>query len=136
VSQGRRGDAVELFLTKAVGLPDEAMAQLRHAPVWPALQSVAHTLAYDAAVMRDTGTGSVEPLKRWASVRTPTLVIDGGDSPAWARNAVRALVDILPNARRRTLAGQTHQVSADVLAPVLDAFFTELNVARTGGVTS
>lgn len=136
VSEGRHGEAVELFLTKAVGLPDEALAQLRHAPVWPALQSVAHTLAYDGAVMRDTGTGSAEPLKRWASVRTPTLVIDGGESPAWARNAVRALVHTLPNARRHTLEGQTHQVSADVLAPVLDAFFAERNVARTGGVTS
>ena len=135
VSEGRRGDAVELFLTKAVGLPDEALAQLRHAPVWPALESVAHTLAYDAAVMRDTGTGRAEPLKRWASVGTPTLVIDGGDSPAWARNAVSALVDTLPNAERHTIEGQTHQVSADVLAPVLDAFFAERNAARVGGVT-
>ena len=136
MAEGRRGEVVELFITKAVGLPDDAVAQLRHAPVWPALESVAHTLSYDAAVMRDTGTGSAEPLKRWASVRTPTLVIDGGESPAWARNAVRALVDTLPKAERRTLEGQTHQVSADALAPVLDAFFAERNVRRMGGVTS
>jgi len=35
----------------------------------------------------------------------------------------RALVEILPDARRRTLAGQTHAVAPEVLAPVLDEFF-------------
>jgi len=133
-SEDRRGEAVALFLTKAVGLPDDMVAQLRNAPVWPALESVAHTLAYDAAVMGDTTIGSVEPLKRWASLQTPTLVIDGGDSPAWARNAVSAIAETLPHAERRTIEGQTHQVSADALAPILDAFFAERNGAHIEGV--
>jgi pimeloyl-ACP methyl ester carboxylesterase len=133
---GRRGEAVGLFLRTAVGLPGEVVAQLRQAPVWPALESVAHTLAYDAAVMGDTLSGSVEPLRRWSSVRTPTLAIDGGASPDWARNAVRTLAAILPNAEHRTMEGQTHQVSPDALAPVLDAFFTGRSIARVGEVSA
>ncbi len=43
-SSGRRGDAVELFITKAVGLPVEAVEQMRNAPMWPGLEEVAHTL--------------------------------------------------------------------------------------------
>ena len=51
--------------------------------------------------------------------------MDGGDSPTWARNAVQAVADALPNAQRRTLAGQTHAVSPDVLAPILVEFFAD-----------
>jgi hypothetical protein len=34
-----------------------------------------------------------------------------------------ALAAVLPNAERRTLEHQTHDVSAEVLAPVLAGFF-------------
>jgi hypothetical protein len=65
------------------------------------------------------------PAARWARVTIPTLVIDGGDSPAWARNAVQAIVDVLPQAERRTLDGQTHQVDPEVLAPLLEGFLVD-----------
>jgi len=86
---------------------------------------VAHTLPYDDAIMRDLTSGKPLPGARWAGVRIPTLVIDGGASPAWARNAVQALVDVLPRAERRTLDGQTHQVDPEVLAPVLAECFVD-----------
>jgi len=50
VSAGRRGDAVELYQTKAVGIPEEVVAQLRHAPFRPGLEAIAHTLIYDACL--------------------------------------------------------------------------------------
>lgn len=118
-SSGRHGDAVELFMTKAVGMPVEAVAQMRNTPMWPALEAVAHTLAYDATIM---GDGSL-PTERAASVTVPTLVMDGGASPAWMRTAVQALTDALPNAQRRSLEGQTHDVAPEALAPVLEEFF-------------
>ncbi len=128
LSEGRRGDAVELFMTEAVGVPAEVVSPMRGAPFWVGLESVAHTLAYDDAIMADLMSGKPLPASRWAGVTIPTLVIDGGDSPAWARNAVQAIVDVLPQAERRTLAGQTHQVDPEVLAPVLDEFFSTSSV--------
>ena len=122
-SSGRRGDAVEYFLTASAGVPAEAVAPMRDAPIWPAFESVAHTLPYDAAVMGDTMSGDAAPLGRWASVTAPTLVMDGGASPEWVHNAARVLADVLPNARRRTLEGQTHDVAPEVLAPALEEFF-------------
>ncbi len=98
LSEGRRGDAVELFMTEAVGLPAEAVSPMRGAPFWPGLESVAHTLPYDDAIMGDLTSGKPLPAARWARVTIPTLVIDGGESPAWARNAVQAIVDVLPQA--------------------------------------
>jgi hypothetical protein len=49
--------------------------------------------------------------------------MDGGKSPAWMRNAMRAWADVFPNAVHQTLAGQTHMVKQDVLAPALIDFF-------------
>jgi len=124
VSSGRRGDAVEFFMTKAVGVPDDYLAQMRDMPMWAEMEKVAHTLAYDGKIMGDNMAGHPLQTKQWASVTVPTLVMDGGASPAWARNAVQALADALPNARRCTLEDQTHGVDPAVLAPVLVEFLT------------
>jgi pimeloyl-ACP methyl ester carboxylesterase len=123
VSSGRRGDAVEYFMTKAVDVPAEYVAQMRNAPSWRTMEALAHTLVYDGAVMGDTLSGKPLLAERWASVTVPTLVMDGGASPAWAHKGVQAIADILPNPQRRTLEGQTHAVAPEVLAPVLAEFF-------------
>jgi hypothetical protein len=39
------------------------------------------------------------------------------------RDAMKELADVLPNAKHRTLEGQTHIVKAEALAPVLVDFF-------------
>ena len=80
---------------------------------------MAPTLAYDGAIM---GDGSV-PIERLASLTVPTLVIDGGASPAFMHNAAQAAAHALPNAQRRTLEGQTHDVAPQALAHVLVEFF-------------
>jgi pimeloyl-ACP methyl ester carboxylesterase len=122
-ASGRRGDAVEYFLTSGPGVPPEVVAGMRTEPFWPGMEKIAHTLAYDGAVMGDTMSGRPLPADRWASVTVPTLVMDGDQSPAWARNSVAALVDVLPNAERRSLEGQDHGAASEVLAPVLVEFF-------------
>ena len=55
---------------------------------------------------------------------TEPLVADGGMSPAWIHNGVQAVADAAPDTQRRTLPGQTHQVKAAALAPVLVEFLT------------
>ena len=92
--------------------------------MWAPMEAVAHTISYDGRVMGDAMVGSPEPLRRWESVTIPTLVMDGGASPDWQRNAVRALVDVLPNVRHRTLEGQDHGPADELLAPALIEFFT------------
>ena len=121
-STGRRGDAVEYFMVTGVGMPPEAIAAMKDAPFWPALEAVAHTLPYDIRVMAGNLSGKPLQADRWASVTIPTLVIDGGASPPWLGNAAQGLVDVLPEARRRTIEGQTHDVDPTLLAPVLEEF--------------
>ncbi len=122
-TSGRRGEAVEYFLTKAVGVPAETVAGMRQAPVWPAFEAVAHTLPYDAAFCEDTMSGRPLPANRWADVVAPVLVIDGGASLPWVAEGAQALAGVLPEARSRTLDGQDHAVDPDALAPVLREFF-------------
>jgi len=118
LNEGRRGDAVALAMT-TWGAPPEAIAGMRQAPIWPLFEAVAPTLAYDDAIM---GDGSI-PTARLASITVPTLVMDGGASPAFMHNAAQATAHALPNGQRRTLEGQTHDVAPQVLAPVLVEFF-------------
>jgi pimeloyl-ACP methyl ester carboxylesterase len=117
---GRLGDAVEYFLTAGLGMPSEMVAEMRNAPVWHGFEAVAHTLVYDTVLMDGQDTLLAE---RAPTVTAPTLLLDGGASPPWAAAAVDALAEILPHAERRTLAGQTHDVAAAVLAPALGDFF-------------
>lgn len=123
VAADRRGEAVEYFMTVAVGVPAEMVAGMRDSPAWPFMEALAHTIAYDGAVMGDAMAGDTKPLERWASVTVPTLVMDGGASPDWQRNAARALVDVLPNVEHRTLEGQDHGPAPEILAPALIEFF-------------
>jgi pimeloyl-ACP methyl ester carboxylesterase len=132
-SAGRGGDAIEYFLIAGAGLLPEAVAPMKDSSSWPAIETLAHTLPYDGAVMGPTLSGKQLPADRWATVTIPTLVVDGGESPAWQRNAAQALVDVLPNARRLTLEGQTHNVDPRVLTPVLEEFLTGAEPPRTGG---
>ena len=124
-ASGRRGEAVEYFLSNAVEVPEEALAQTRQAPMWPAMEAIAHTLAYDGAIMEGNMAGRPFSPGQWAAVTIPTLVMDGGASPVWIRHAAQAVADILPNARRITLEGQTHAVDPNLLVPVLVKFFAD-----------
>ena len=117
LAAGRRGDALELFM-RTVGLPEHAIAGIRRSPYWAKGESMAPTLAYDAAVM---GDGAV-PADRLAAVRAPTLVLAGGVSPGWMRDAARAAANAVPAGTYRELADQTHDVAPPVLTAAVRAF--------------
>ena len=79
LTSGRRGDAVEYFMTIAVGVPPPAVAQMRQSPSWAKMESAAHTLPYDQAIMDRATEGRVCP----AAVRHATM-------PCWFSTEVRA----------------------------------------------
>jgi pimeloyl-ACP methyl ester carboxylesterase len=124
VSADRRSDAVKLFL-KAVGVPAFFIVLMPLMPMWSKLKTIAHTLPYDGAIVRDNQRGKALPAKRWASVTVPTLVMDGGKSPLWMRRANQSLAASLPNAQYRTLEGQTHMLKPKAHAPMLVEFFRD-----------
>lgn len=118
IADGRRGDAVKYFM-RVVGVPAVAILMMQIMPFWSKLKAVAHTLPYDMAVMGDFTV----PAQRIAAIRVPALVIAGEKTQARLIAAVDEIARALPSAKRRMLAGQTHNVSAAALAPELVGFF-------------
>lgn len=122
IAEDRRGDAVTAFM-KSVDVPGFGIVMMRLLPAWKKLKGVAHTLPNDLALLEGLRQGRPLPADRWTTVAVPTLVADGGKSPAYMRNSAAAMAAVLPNARHETVPGQTHLVKAKALAPVLRSFF-------------
>ncbi|MFC9282596.1 alpha/beta fold hydrolase [Streptomyces collinus] len=118
LAEGRRGDAVELFL-RLTGLGEEMIRGARQSPMWSGLEAAAPSLAYDDAVMGD----GLLPRERLTAVSVPVLSVVGGASPEWMREAGRAVAEAVPRGTYRVLDGQTHMVEPDVLGPALAEFF-------------
>jgi pimeloyl-ACP methyl ester carboxylesterase len=119
VAEGRRGDALGLFMM-FVGMPPEHLAGARQHPMWEMWEAIADTLTYDAAAMGDDGS---VPAEKAADITVPTLVMDGTASFPFMYTTAVALALAIPHATHRRLIGQTHEVAAEVLAPVLLEFF-------------
>lgn len=118
VQSGRRGDAVELYQREAVGIPEPVIAGMRTAPFRPYMEAIAHTLAYDAAIVGDLSLP--EPLL--ASLGVPVLALSGEDSPPLLRAAAEAVARTVPTGTLRVLAGQTHDIAPEATAPVIVEF--------------
>lgn len=113
VGADRRAEAVEHWLT-AIGVPEEAISQME--PVKHALEAVAHTLVYDAAIAKAPLTDTLP------RVENPTLVLDSEGSDPGLAQAAADIARALPNATHRTLPGDWHGVDDAVLAPVIRDF--------------
>lgn len=114
VAEGRRDEAVEVFLVEAIGMPAEYLEPMRADPSWEKMTRYAHTLAYDGRIVQGTQDGTPLPADRWL-VDQPTEVVVGEGSEAFFHAGAQALAELLPHATYRTLPGQDH--SAFWMAP-------------------
>jgi pimeloyl-ACP methyl ester carboxylesterase len=117
LSDGRRDDALELFMRLA-GSPDEQIAGAKASPMWPRLQALAHTLAYDAACLRDRRPHP----DRLAKIRQPTLIATGGSAGPF-ETAADVIARSIQRGERLRLDGQAHVADPKVLARALKRFF-------------
>ena len=116
----RKGDAVGHFMM-LVGASPADVEGIRQTPMWPLWESIGHTLEYDHIAA--LGEDAAVPTERAARVAMPTLVMDGSESFPFMHTTAIALANAMPQGQHRTLEGQTHEVNADALAPVLIEFF-------------
>ncbi|MFI5938427.1 alpha/beta fold hydrolase [Actinoplanes sp. NPDC051494] len=121
IAAGDHGGAVKKFL-RSVGMPGFAVTIMSLLPPFRKMKPVAPTLPHDLRILGDTGRGVPLDPARWARVTIPAIVLDGGKSPQYMRNAAKALSEALPRAEYATLPGQTHIVKAPALAPAIKDF--------------
>lgn len=111
-----RGDleaALETFFKEVVRMPDHELARFRTLPVWNVRVKLAPTIPRELEIDRSY---RFEP-SRFATVHTPTLLLLGGDSPQFFRDAVAAVKAAVPNSGITILPGQQH--AAMDMAPQL-----------------
>lgn len=120
LAAGRNADAVGLFMM-LVGAPPDQVQGLRQSPIWPLFESIAPTLAYDHIAAM--GEDATVPVQRAAQVPVPTLLVTGSATFPFMYETAKTLASAMPNAQHRVLEGQTHEVSAQALAPMLIDFF-------------
>jgi len=123
VAANRRSDAVKKFM-RYVGTPAIAVFVMSLLPFWKKFTKIAHTLSNDLEIIAPHHQSQSLPRDKWSVITIPTLVMAGGKSPAWMRNAMRAWADVLPNSVHQVLPGQTHMVKQAVLVPALSSFFS------------
>jgi len=127
VSAGRRNDALKLFFTKAIGIPSFAVNLMRFLmPGWSKMAGMAHTIPYDIGVLAGTQTGKPLPPRRWTSVTAPILVVVGSKSEPFFHSGAKALTEMLPNTKYRSLEGTSHAsvlMGPQAIAAVMHQFF-------------
>ena len=121
IDQGDRDQALELAFTQMVRMPAEAVATLRHTPMWPEWMALAHTWP------REMRAASSLPrdLRQFATVKAPTLLLVGALSPVHLQESTRAIAEAMPHASVAELPGQGHGAldqAPQVVAEVLTAF--------------
>jgi pimeloyl-ACP methyl ester carboxylesterase len=120
LSAGDRSGALELFM-KLVGVPREQIQGMHYAPIWKEFELVAPTLEYDSMAL---GEGFSLPKDRVSRISMPTIVVVGEASPQFLQDSAKELKDAIPNAKLRSLQGQTHDVQPEAIAPVLKEFLS------------
>ena len=121
LAENKMGEAVALFV-KSVGVTDKQIAAMQRLPMWKGLTAMAPTLAYDTIELMEE-----YPKLDANIITTKSLVIYGGSSPAFMGETAQKLSETMTNATVQSLSGQTHDVKADALAPVLAEFFASIS---------
>lgn len=125
VADGDHDGALRYNFTSVLGMPEDAVAGMARMPMWPLMVSIAPTLVYDMAAVRDVNADT-DWRSRWASVTVPAIVYSGDRTFPGMPEAADATAAALPNARREVLPGQDHGPAADAIVPVLARFLSEV----------
>ena len=118
LADGRRTRATQRFF-RLLGMPAPILLVLPLLPVWKRITACADTLPHDFEIVSPYRRGLPLPEDHYATVAADTLLMAGSKSPDHMRAAPRAVAAQVPGARTAELEGQTHEVKAEVLAPVL-----------------
>jgi len=125
LAEGRRGDVVELFM-RTVGSSEEDITGARGSPFWPALEALAHTLAYDAACMGDGPPTHHSPREDHAahpgSHRPGDSRFARGRGANRLHGSGRGRAASIPRTERHIIEDAGHMVDAKLVAPVLGRF--------------
>ena len=101
---GDRDGVIATTMREVAGASPEVVEYMRSLPVWQARLAAAHTIPRE---LRASGAYRFDP-ERFGDLGVPTLLLSGGDSPAFLKAADKAVDETLPNCRIVVMPGQGH----------------------------
>jgi pimeloyl-ACP methyl ester carboxylesterase len=101
---GEREQLVITMLRELVGMPQDEIDLLQSSPAFAARVAVAHTVPRET---RAEENYRFEP-ERFKNLRVPTLLMLGGDSPAFFKTTIDKWHAAIPNSKITILPGQQH----------------------------
>jgi pimeloyl-ACP methyl ester carboxylesterase len=104
LAAGDRQGVLTTFMREVVRMPSHEFELFRASPAWPARVAAAHTLPRELRAQERYRFTA----ERFRGLRTPTLLLAGGDSPAFFKAAIEIVGAALPNSRTVVLPGQQH----------------------------
>jgi len=84
-------------------MPEQDLVSLQAAPAWQARLTAAHTLVREM----DDADYVFDP-ERFKSLKLPTLLLQGGNSPPFLTKLLELLASVLPDSRSVVMPGQGH----------------------------
>lgn len=104
VENGDPDHALEILLTKIVGMPDKEIKFMRSSPAWQdrmnCMNTVPRECRADAAYIPDA--------EMLSNLKIPVLILSGATNPDSKQAVADRLADLLPNAHLKSLPEQGH----------------------------
>ena len=119
-----RERVVATFMREVVRMPPHELELFKASPAFPARVAAAHTLPRE---LRTAEQYQLAPA-RLEAVGAPTLLLLGGDSPAFFKAGIEAVHAALPNSRIVVLPGQQHiamDTAPDLFVREVSAFLSQ-----------
>jgi len=123
---GDREGVLTTFFREVVKMPSNEFDLFRASPAWPTRVAAAHTLPRELRVAERYQFDA----KRFTDLAVPTLLLLGGDSPAFFGAAIDAVAAALPDSRTVVLPGQQHiamDTAPELFAREVLAFLSAAN---------
>jgi pimeloyl-ACP methyl ester carboxylesterase len=104
IDAGERDAMLATFFREVVGMPEHELALMRAQPAWQARVEAAHTIPRE---LRSVDGYDFQP-NRFDRLATPCLLLMGGDSPAFLKDATATAHATLALSRIAVMPGQQH----------------------------
>jgi pimeloyl-ACP methyl ester carboxylesterase len=104
IDSGKNEAALEVMLKEVVKMPDYEFEKYRQLPAYKRRIEIAPTIPRETMIELNY---LFDP-KKFAELKIPVLLLQGGDSPIFFKEATKILDAALPNSRILVMPGQQH----------------------------
>jgi pimeloyl-ACP methyl ester carboxylesterase len=104
IEQGEYEAALEVFFREVVKMPEYELKDYRRLPMWKRRIELTPTIPRELEFERKLDYD----IEKFSDLQVPTMLLQGGDSPAFVKHTTTRIDATLPNSKVVILPGQQH----------------------------